>query len=87
MNKKNTAIKDLFYFEPEVYNDERGYFFEAFKQEYFNNTNFIQDNESKSNFGVLRGIHFQKSNYEQSKLVRVMRRSPFIINNGASTKS
>jgi len=72
MNKKNTAIKDLFYFYPKVFNDERGYFFESYKDKDFDNINFIQDNESKSKFGVLRGIHFQKPKYEQSKLVRVI---------------
>jgi len=72
MNKKNTDIEDLFYFEPKVFNDERGYFFESYKDINFGNFNFIQDNESKSKFGVLRGIHYQNSPHQQTKLVRVI---------------
>ena len=72
MNKDNTKIKGLFYLESEIYNDDRGYFLESFNQEHFKDIKFIQDNESKSKFGVLRGIHFQTSNFEQSKLVRVI---------------
>jgi len=73
MNKNyHNEIKDLFYLEPIIYNDSRGYFFEAYSDNDFKKTNFIQDNESKSKFGVLRGIHFQKKPYEQSKLVRVL---------------
>lgn len=70
-----TPIKDLFIVEPQVYGDNRGYFFEAYKKEEFNNQgltyDFIQDNESKSKRGVLRGLHFQKK-YQQAKLVRVI---------------
>ncbi len=63
--------------EPRVFNDARGYFFEAWKQEEFNEhvgeVNFIQDNESKSSFGVLRGLHYQKGELSQAKLVRVIK--------------
>jgi dTDP-4-dehydrorhamnose 3,5-epimerase len=63
--------------EPRVFNDARGYFFEAWKQEEFNEhvgeVDFIQDNESKSSFGVLRGLHYQKGDLSQAKLVRVIK--------------
>lgn len=63
--------------EPRLFNDERGYFFESFSQRDFNQNvrpiHFVQDNESQSSYGVLRGLHFQKPPYAQSKLVRVIR--------------
>ena len=72
-----TAIEGVFIIEPRVFNDARGYFFEAWKQEEFNEhvgeVNFIQDNESKSSFGVLRGLHYQKGELSQAKLVRVIK--------------
>ena len=71
-----TSIEGLVILKPMVYQDERGYFFESFKnsfiKENFNDINFIQDNESKSKYGVLRGLHFQKPPFEQTKLVRVI---------------
>ncbi|MDB2701953.1 dTDP-4-dehydrorhamnose 3,5-epimerase [Flavobacteriaceae bacterium] len=71
-----TSIQGLVIIEPKVYKDERGYFMESFKdsfiREKFPNIQFIQDNESKSSYGVLRGLHFQKPPYEQTKLVRVI---------------
>jgi dTDP-4-dehydrorhamnose 3,5-epimerase len=71
----NTDIEDLFIIKPKVYKDSRGYFFESFNKELFNklipNINFIQDNESWSERGVLRGLHFQLPPFSQSKLVRV----------------
>ncbi|NOH55543.1 dTDP-4-dehydrorhamnose 3,5-epimerase [Vibrio coralliilyticus] len=72
-----TDISGVFILEPKIYNDERGYFIESFNQKEFDEflgyrVNFCQDNESKSSFGVLRGLHFQKPPYEQSKLVRVI---------------
>jgi len=74
---KKTTIKDVLIFKPEIYEDKRGYFFESYNKSEFKNFNKefspIQDNESKSNFGVLRGIHFQNYPYEQSKLVRVIK--------------
>jgi dTDP-4-dehydrorhamnose 3,5-epimerase len=77
MEYKKTAINGVFILEPKVFNDERGYFFEAFKQADFEKNigrvNFIQDNESKSTFGVLRGLHYQKNEFSQAKLVRVIK--------------
>lgn len=71
-----TSIKDLCIIQPKVFRDERGYFMETFKEalfkENFSKVNFIQDNESKSTYGVLRGLHFQRPPFEQSKLVRVV---------------
>lgn len=77
MNFIKTAIDGVFIIEPKVFNDQRGYFFEAFKQEEFEKdigkVNFVQDNESKSSYGVLRGLHYQKGEYSQAKLVRVIK--------------
>ncbi|WP_067177451.1 dTDP-4-dehydrorhamnose 3,5-epimerase [Sulfurospirillum sp. UCH001] len=72
-----TEICDLILCEPIIFSDKRGYFFESFNKENFENylgkkINFCQDNESKSAFGVLRGLHFQKPPFAQSKLVRVV---------------
>ncbi len=70
------AIPGVWVIEPKVFNDARGYFSEVFKQELFEQQigkiQFIQDNESKSTRGVLRGLHFQKGEYSQAKLVRVI---------------
>lgn len=72
-----TEIKGVYIIEPRVFNDARGYFFEAWKQAEFNEkvgfVNFIQDNESKSSKGVLRGLHYQKGDASQAKLVRVIK--------------
>ncbi len=72
-----TDLKDVWIIEPKVFNDARGYFMEAFKQQEFEEhigpANFIQDNESKSSFGVLRGLHYQKGEDSQAKLVRVIK--------------
>lgn len=77
MNYIQTEIEGVFIIEPKVFKDSRGYFMEAWKQEEFNEhvgkTNFIQDNESKSAFGVLRGLHYQKGSLSQAKLVRVIK--------------
>ena len=71
-----TSIEGLVIIQPKVFEDERGYFMESYKEpfikENFPDINFIQDNESKSFYGVLRGLHFQKSPFEQTKLVRVI---------------
>lgn len=71
-----TSIEDLVVLQPNIFKDERGYFMESFKdsffQDHFPNLKFIQDNESKSSYGVLRGLHFQKPPFEQTKLVRVI---------------
>ena len=73
----STEIEDVKVIEPLIYKDDRGYFFESFNQKEFHKKigqiNFVQVNESKSSFGVLRGLHFQKKPYEQSKLVRVIK--------------
>ena len=72
-----TFIKGVFVIEPKVFKDTRGYFFEAWKQQEFTenvgSVDFIQDNESKSSFGVLRGLHYQKGEFAQAKLVRVIK--------------
>jgi dTDP-4-dehydrorhamnose 3,5-epimerase len=72
-----TPITDLLIFEPRVFGDERGFFFESFNQNAFNaatglSLNFVQDNHSKSSKGVLRGLHFQTAPHAQGKLVRVV---------------
>lgn len=77
MEYRETAIKGVFVIEPRVFNDERGYFFEAWKQAEFEqhvgHVDFVQDNESKSSRGVLRGLHFQRGADSQAKLVRVIK--------------
>jgi dTDP-4-dehydrorhamnose 3,5-epimerase len=77
MNYIQTEIKGVWVIEPKVFNDDRGYFMEAFKKEEFEkhigDVDFIQDNESKSSFGVLRGLHYQKGEHSQAKLVRVIK--------------
>ena len=76
MNYIETEIPGVWIIEPKVFNDARGYFMEAFKQSEFEQhigkVNFIQDNESCSSKGVLRGLHYQLAPYSQSKLVRVI---------------
>ena len=77
MEYKETKIKGVFIIEPKVFQDARGYFMEAWKQAEFDEhvgpTVFIQDNESKSSYGVLRGLHYQKGDASQAKLVRVIK--------------
>ena len=77
MEYKETSIKGVWIIEPKVFNDSRGYFFESWKKEEFENhigpVVFVQDNESKSSQGVLRGLHYQKGEYSQAKLVRVIK--------------
>lgn len=76
MNIIETNIEGVVILEPRVFNDERGYFMESFSQRQFEEsvckTTFVQDNESRSTYGVLRGLHFQKPPHCQSKLVRVV---------------
>lgn len=71
-----TAIEGAYVIEPKVFEDARGYFFEAWKQGEFvaniGKVDFVQDNESKSSFGVLRGLHYQRGEFSQAKLVRVI---------------
>lgn len=77
MNYIQTEIEGVWLIEPKFFSDERGYFMEAFKKEEFEKNigavNFVQDNESKSSFGVLRGLHYQKGEFSQAKLVRVIK--------------
>jgi len=73
-----TILNQCFVIEPTVFNDSRGYFFESFNQSTFNtligqSVTFVQDNESYSTKGVLRGLHFQKGEWAQAKLVRVVK--------------
>lgn len=76
MNVIKTAIDGVFILEPRLFEDARGYFFESFNQREFEEkvapVVFVQDNESKSSYGVVRGLHYQKPPYTQSKLVRVV---------------
>lgn len=74
---KETALKGCFEIEPSVFNDHRGYFLETFNQQAFNQAigqevTFVQDNESQSTKGVLRGLHFQTGDHAQAKLIRVV---------------
>lgn len=78
MQVVKTNIADVFILEPQVFADDRGYFFESFSQQKFEkltgkSVNFVQDNESLSQQGVLRGLHFQIPPYAQDKLVRVVK--------------
>lgn len=72
-----TDIEGLLIIEPRVFNDARGYFFESYSQREFEEkvgkVEFVQDNESKSSYGVMRGLHFQRPPYTQAKLVRCVR--------------
>lgn len=76
INVVETFIPGVFIIEPKVFGDARGYFMESWSQRDFDAAvrpiRFVQDNESKSRYGVLRGLHFQKGKYAQSKLVRVV---------------
>jgi len=77
MEFKETTIEGLYIIEPRVFTDARGYFLEAWKKAEFEAAigpvDFIQDNESKSSYGVLRGLHYQKGEMSQAKLVRVIK--------------
>jgi len=77
MDFKETRLPGAIIIEPKVYEDERGYFFESFKQIEFEKNigkiKFFQENESKSSYGVLRGLHYQKPPFTQAKLVRVIK--------------
>ena len=77
MNVIQTGIEGLVLLEPKVFGDDRGYFFEVFNEREFAEkvapVHFVQDNESKSRYGVVRGLHFQKGEHAQAKLVRVVK--------------
>lgn len=80
MTALETKLQDCFILEPKIFEDHRGYFFESFNQNQFNsltntNTRFVQDNESFSTKGVLRGLHYQTGEHAQAKLVRVIKGS------------
>lgn len=72
-----TNIKGVVIIEPRLFKDDRGYFFESYSERDFNKQvgeiHFVQDNESKSSYGVMRGLHFQRSPFTQSKLVRCVK--------------
>ena len=71
-----TSLPGVIVFEPRVFPDERGFFFESYNQKLFNDNNimnvFVQDNQSFSSYGVIRGLHYQREPYAQAKLVRVI---------------
>lgn len=77
INVVQTAIPGVVIVEPKVFGDARGYFMESWSQRDFDTVvvpvNFVQDNESKSSYGVLRGLHYQKGEFAQSKLLRVVK--------------
>ena len=84
MNVIRTAIEGVLIIEPKVFTDSRGYFFESFSQREFDEKvapilghtiHFVQDNESKSSYGVMRGLHFQRPPFTQTKLVRCVKGS------------
>jgi len=73
-----TALNDCFIIKPTLFEDERGYFFESFNLQKFNtlsglDIHFVQDNQAKSNYGILRGLHLQKGEHAQAKLVSVIK--------------
>ncbi|OHX67021.1 dTDP-4-dehydrorhamnose 3,5-epimerase [Flammeovirga pacifica] len=77
MKITSTKLKDCYIIEPQIFGDDRGYFFESFHLNKFTKAtglavNFVQDNQSSSTFGVIRGLHFQKGVHAQAKLVRVL---------------
>ncbi len=84
MKISSLKIPDIKLIELQIFEDKRGYFFESFNQKKFNkyigaDTTFVQDNQSKSSEGVLRGLHFQKEPYSQGKLVQVLRGEIFDV--------
>ena len=77
MKFTETKLKGCFILEPTVFGDHRGYFYESFNKQVFDGAigqevNFVQDNQSSSSYGTLRGLHYQKGEYAQAKLVRVL---------------
>lgn len=83
MKVTSLEIPEVKLIEPAIFKDDRGYFFESFNDKQFReqvcDTTFVQDNESKSCFGTLRGLHWQQAPYAQSKLVRVVRGSVYDV--------
>ena len=86
MNIIETPIQGLLIIEPRIFEDARGYFFESFSQREFDEkvgkVVFVQDNESKSSYGVMRGLHFQRPPFTQTKLVRCVKGAQFFIPKG-----
>ena len=86
-----TAIEGVVIIEPRIFTDARGYFFESFSQKEFDEKvrpiRFVQDNESKSSYGVMRGLHYQKMPYTQSKLVRCVKGSVLDVAVGTRERS
>ncbi|PSK94439.1 dTDP-4-dehydrorhamnose 3,5-epimerase [Taibaiella chishuiensis] len=77
MQVQETKLKGCFIIEPQIFKDNRGYFFESFNEQKFeaatgHNGHFVQDNQSASSYGVIRGLHLQKGEHAQAKLVRVL---------------
>ncbi|HNV95932.1 MAG TPA: dTDP-4-dehydrorhamnose 3,5-epimerase [Bacteroidales bacterium] len=83
MNIIETPIKDLLIIEPDIFKDHRGYFIESYNENKFFDlgitNHFVQDNESQSTFGVVRGLHYQIGEYAQAKLVRVVKGKVFDV--------
>lgn len=83
MHAEESPLKGLFVITPKVFEDERGYFFESFRSDFFIslgiNQPFVQDNQSKSTYGVLRGLHYQTGEHAQAKLVRVISGTVFDV--------
>jgi len=83
MNYTNTELPGLLIIEPKIFEDQRGYFYESFNQKEFSDksldNNFIQDNQSKSCYGVIRGLHYQIEPFSQTKLVRVIQGKIFDV--------
>ena len=84
-----TRIKGVWLLEPRVFNDARGYFMETYRKEDFDEkigkVDFVQDNESKSSYGVVRGLHYQRGTWSQAKLVRVTEDKGVVKAVGAAT--
>lgn len=84
MNLIKTRIRDLLILEPKVFTDGRSYFFESYNKKTLEDLigkeyNFVQDNESKSSYGVIRGLHYQLTPYSQAKLVKVLEGSVYDV--------
>ncbi len=83
MQAIESPLKGLYVFTPKVFEDERGYFYESFRSDYFTamgiDKPFLQDNQSKSSYGVLRGLHYQTGIHAQAKLVRVISGSVYDV--------
>ncbi len=83
MEVESTQFKDVFILKPKIFEDSRGYFFESFNERQFQNqgikNSFVQDNQSRSSFGTIRGLHYQLAPYSQAKLIRVLEGTIFDV--------